>query len=131
MAHMTCNAHLTLFNCRTWANEHRPWQLYQSVFFSLLEKTRFLAATNHCRFRFKAKLYCIEATVVDLCLSMYEWAHFRRAKGTVKLHLRLDHDGYLPDYVQSSRGNVTRHDWLVSSLIQSVILINLMICRMS
>lgn len=87
-----------------YANEHRPWQLYQSVFFSLLDRTRLLAATKKRRFRFKAKLYSIDATVVDLCLSMYEWAHFRRAKGAVKLHMRLDHDGYLPDYAVITDG---------------------------
>ncbi len=91
-----------------YANEHRPWQLYQSVFFSLLDKTRLLAASNNRRFCFKAKLYSIDATVVDLCLSMYEWAHFRRAKGAVKLHLRLDHDGYLPDYCVITNGK--RHE---------------------
>jgi hypothetical protein len=87
-----------------YANEHRPWELYQSVFFSLLDRTRLLAATKKRRFRFKAKLYSIDATVVDLCLSMYEWAHFRRAKGAVKLHMRLDHDGYLPDYAVITDG---------------------------
>ncbi len=87
-----------------YANGHRPWELFQDIFFSLLEKTRFLVATNKRKFRFKAKLYSIDATVIDLCLSMYEWAHFRRAKGAVKLHLRLDHDGYLPDYAVITDG---------------------------
>ena len=81
-----------------YANEHRPWQLYQDVFFSLLDKAKLLASSKKRKFRFKSKLYSIDATVIDLCLSMYEWAHFRRAKGAVKLHMRLDHDGYLPDY---------------------------------
>jgi hypothetical protein len=81
-----------------YVNEHRPWELYQSVFFSLLTKTRLLAATQKRKFRFKNKLYSMDSTTIDLCLSMYEWARFRRAKGAVKLHLRLDHDGYLPDY---------------------------------
>ena len=81
-----------------YANAHRNWTLYQDVFFHLLEKTRLLATTAKRKFRFKAKLYSIDATVIDLCLRMYDWAHFRRAKGAVKLHLRLDHDGYLPDF---------------------------------
>jgi hypothetical protein len=87
-----------------YANEHRPWELYQSVFFGLLEKTRGIAASAGRKFKFKAKLYSIDATVIDLCLSMYEWAHFRRAKGAVKLHMRLDHDGYLPDYALITDG---------------------------
>ena len=87
-----------------YANEHRPWELYQSVFFGLLDKTRFIAANAGRKFKFKAKLYSMDATVIDLCLSMYEWAHFRRAKGAVKLHMRLDHDGYLPDYAVITDG---------------------------
>lgn len=95
-----------------YANEHRPWELYQSVFFALLGRTRSLAATMKRKFRFKAKLYSIDMTVIDLCLSMYEWAHFRRAKGAVKLHLRLDHDGYLPDFAVVTHGK--RHETRVA-----------------
>jgi hypothetical protein len=87
-----------------YANAHRPWELYQSVFFGLLEKTRLVAAHAGRKFKFKAKLYSIDATVIDLCLSMYEWARFRQAKGAVKLHMRLDHDGYLPDYALITDG---------------------------
>jgi len=91
-----------------YANEHRPWELYQSIFFNLLERTKMVASSAKRKIRFKAKLYSIDSTVIDLCLSMYEWAHFRRAKGAVKLHLRLDHDGYLPDYAIITEGK--RHD---------------------
>lgn len=91
-----------------YANEHRPWELYQSIFFGLLERTKVVATNAKRKFRFKAKLYSIDSTVIDLCLSMFEWAHFRRAKGAVKLHLRLDHDGYLPDYALITEGK--RHD---------------------
>jgi hypothetical protein len=91
-----------------YANEHRPWELYQTVFFSLLDKTRAIVDTTKRKFRLKMKLYSIDATVVDLCLSMYEWAKFRRTKGAIKLHLRLDHDGYLPDYAVISEGK--RHE---------------------
>jgi hypothetical protein len=92
----------------SYANTHRPWKLYQDVFFGLLEKTRIVASSLKRKFRFKNKLYSIDSTVIDLCLSMYEWAHFRRTKGAVKLHLRLDHDGYLPDYAVITDGK--RHD---------------------
>ena len=87
-----------------YANEHRPWQLYEDVFFSLLQKAQMLAVTKRRKFKFKAKLYSIDATIIDLCLNMYEWAHFRRAKGAVKVHLRLDHDGYLPDFALITDG---------------------------
>ena len=48
------------------------------------------------KFRFKNKLVSLDSTVIDLCLSMYVWAKYRRTKGAVKLHLVLNHDGYLP-----------------------------------
>ena len=52
--------------------------------------------TGKRKFRFKNKLVSLDATVIDLCLSLFDWAKFRRTKGAVKLHLLLDHDGYLP-----------------------------------
>lgn len=91
-----------------YANEHRPPELYQSVFFSLLHKAQALAAGKKRKFHFKNKLYSIDATVVDLCLNMYKWAKFRTRKGAIKLHLRLDHDGYLPDYAVITEGK--RHE---------------------
>lgn len=56
--------------------------------------------------RFKNKLVSLDATVIDLCLSLYDWAKFRRTKGAVKLHLVLDHDGYLPCFGLITNGKV-------------------------
>ena len=81
-----------------YANEHRPWELFQSVFNGLLAQTVDVAAKHGHKFRFKSKLYSIDSTTIDLCQAMYPWAKFRRKKGAVKLHLRLDHDGYLPNF---------------------------------
>jgi hypothetical protein len=54
-------------------------------------------ATNHKRkFRFKHKLLSIDSTTIALSLTMSDWAQYKRSKGAVKLHLVLDHDGYLP-----------------------------------
>lgn len=77
-----------------YANAHRPWQLYQTVFYQLLARCREVAGPKP--FRFKNKLLSLDATVIDLCAEMFPWAHFRRTKGAVKLHFTLDHDGYLP-----------------------------------
>ena len=79
-----------------YANEHRPWQVFQDVFESVLWRCRNLAKTKKRKFRFKNPLRSLDATVINLCLEMYDWAHFRRAKGAIKLHLLLDHRGYLP-----------------------------------
>jgi hypothetical protein len=59
------------------------------------------------KFRFKNKLVSIDSTTIDLCLSMYDWAHFCRTKGAVKLHLVLDHDGYLPRFAVITNGKVS------------------------
>lgn len=88
-----------------YANEHRPWQLYEKLFYHLLNVCRQQMNCRH-KFRFKNKLLSFDASVIDLCLSMYDWAHFRRTKGAVKLHLLLDHAGYLPEFVNISTGNV-------------------------
>jgi IS4 transposase len=77
-----------------YANAHRPWVLYQRVFYQLLARCQ-QGADSH-RFRFKNKLLSLDMTVIDLCAEMFPWAVFRRAKGAVKLHFTLDHDGYLP-----------------------------------
>lgn len=89
-----------------YANQHRPWQLYQSVFEGLLGRCQGLVASQGGgkRFRFRNRLLSLDASVIDLCLSLYDWARFRRAKGAVKLHLLLDHDGYLPQFAVLSDG---------------------------
>ncbi len=88
-----------------YANGHRPWQLFEKVFYRLF-KTVAEKAVGKKKFRFKNKLVSLDATVIDLCLSLYDWAKFRRTKGTVKLHLVLDHDGYLPCFGLVTDGTV-------------------------
>ena len=88
-----------------YANAHRPWQLYEKVFGGLYERiSREITAPR--KFRFKHKLVSLDASTIDLCLSVFDWAKFRRTKGAVKLHLALDHDGYLPCFVHITDGKV-------------------------
>jgi len=92
-----------------YANEHRPWQLCQTVFDQLLAKCQTLAASQpgtrkKRKFRFKNPLLSLDASVIDLCATMFDWAKFRLTKGAVKLHLLLDHDGYLPSYAVITEG---------------------------
>jgi len=96
----------------SYANNHRPWQLYQQVFFQMLGRCQVLAASQKRKFRFKNRLLSLDSTVIDLCLSTFDWARFRRAKGAVKLHLLLDHDGYLPSFGVVSDGKT--HDVTVA-----------------
>ena len=87
-----------------YANEHRPWELYQTVLANLLQQCEAVAAQQKRKFRFKNKLMSLDASVIDLCASMYDWAKFRQTKGAVKLHLLLDHDGYLPSFAVITPG---------------------------
>jgi hypothetical protein len=87
-----------------YANEHRPAALFEGVFYQLLERCRQFSPKR--KFRFKNKLLSMDATVIDLCLEMFDWAKFRRTKGAVKLHLLLDHDGCLPCFGVITEGRV-------------------------
>ena len=89
----------------SYANKHRPWELYENVFYQLLEKCQ-LQTPGKTKFRFRNKLLSLDATVIDLCVTLFNWADFRQTKGAVKLHLLLDHDGYLPTFAQITEGNV-------------------------
>lgn len=89
----------------SYANGHRPWELFEKVFYGLFEIVA-AKAVGKKKFRFKNKLVSLDSTVIDLCLSMYDWAKFRRTKGAVKLHLVLDHDGYLPCFGIITEGKV-------------------------
>jgi len=92
----------------SYANEHRPWQLFESVFYQVAQQAHQLAARKKRRFRFKNPLLSIDASTIDLCLSVFDWAHFRRKKGAIKLHLMLNHQGCLPGWAWITDGKV--HD---------------------
>lgn len=79
-----------------YANAHRPWQLYQRVFEQLFQRCRQIAPKH--RLRFKNPLLSIDATVIELCASLFDWAHYKQTKGAVKLHMILDHNGLLPSF---------------------------------
>lgn len=88
-----------------YANAHRPWQLYEKVFGQLYTQVSAKVVPTR-KFRFKHKLVSLDASTIDLCLSVFDWAKFRRTKGAVKLHLLLDHDGYLPCFAVITEGRV-------------------------
>jgi hypothetical protein len=87
-----------------YANKHRPHELFKKLFFQMLSKCQPLAPKH--KFRFKNKLYSLDATIIDLCLSMYDWAKFRATKGAVKLHVKLNHAGYLPNFAVITEASV-------------------------
>jgi putative transposase len=88
------------------ANNHRPSAIYERLFYILLDR-------YSCHFKgknrkFKHKLYSVDSTVIDLCLSLFGWAKFRTTKAGIKLHTRLDHDGYIPSFAVIT--NAQTHD---------------------
>ena len=87
-----------------YANEHRSHELFKKIFGFMLSKCQPIAPKH--KFRFKNPLSSIDATVIDLCLSLYDWAKFRTTKGAVKLHVKLNHDGYLPTFMIMTEGKV-------------------------
>ncbi|BBO69850.1 hypothetical protein DSCA_37800 [Desulfosarcina alkanivorans] len=98
----------------SYANAHRPWQMYRDLFYQTLSVCKISGPGKH-RFRFKNKLLSLDSSTISLCLSLFPWAKFRRTKGTVKLHLLLDHDGYLPTYAYVSNGK--KHDVTIARKI--------------
>ncbi len=79
------------------ANNKRPASFFEALFGLMYRRCQPLAPKH--KFKFKNKLFSLDATVVSLCLSLFPWASFRRTKGGIKLHTLLDHGGYLPAFV--------------------------------
>jgi hypothetical protein len=82
------------------ANSQRPASFFEALFALMYRRCQPVAPKH--KFRFKNKLFSLDATVVSLCLSLFPWARFRRTKGGIKLHTLLDHDGYLPAFMAIS-----------------------------
>jgi len=88
-----------------YANAHRPAALFERMFYETLARARSHAPGN--KFHFKHKLLSLDSTVIELCAAVFDWAKFRATKGAVKLHLLLDHDGYLPCYAHITEGRTS------------------------
>jgi hypothetical protein len=89
----------------SYANEHRPWQLYEKLFYQLLGRCQGLEFGKR-KFRFKNRLFSLDASLIRLCASLFDWAKYRQTKGAVKLHLLLDHEGYLPVFACITTGKI-------------------------
>jgi hypothetical protein len=102
----------------SYANANRPAELYEDLLWSVLGHFRSngqLAGGSH-RFRFKNKLVSLDSTTISLCLSLFPWAEFRRAKGGVKVHVMLDHSDYMPAFVAISEAK--KHDVKVAKSLR-------------
>jgi len=88
-----------------YANEHRPWQLYRTVFEELVQVCQAEAKDKKRKFRFRHPLLTLDATVIPVCVSMIEWAKYVKTKGAVKMHMVLDNGTLLPQYAVITEGN--------------------------
>lgn len=95
-------------------NESKPYALYEALFGKLLHRCQKTAPGHD--FRFNNPLYSLDASTIDLCLSVFPWADFRTTKGAVKLHVGLNHAGYLPEFVTVTEGN--RHDVTIGRILK-------------
>ena len=82
-----------------YANQHRSWEIYRDLFTALLTHLRArLPVSAKTPLELPGKLYSLDSTLIDLCAKVFDWAKYRTAKGAVKIHLLLDHDGLLPEF---------------------------------
>jgi hypothetical protein len=88
------------------ANTKRDYRIFEDTFYHLLARCKDLTPKH--RFRFKNPLYTIDATTIDLCLSVFPWAKFRKTKGAIKMHCLYDHSGAFPSFLTVTDGK--RHD---------------------
>jgi len=89
----------------SYANKHRPWEIYRDVFEKLYQRCADEALHRAKRkFRFRNKLLSLDASLIPLCVKTFDWAKYRTGKGAAKLHLLLDHDGYLPKFAVVTEG---------------------------
>jgi len=86
------------------ANNKRPASLYEAVFQKVYQRCRVISPRH--KFKFKNKLYSLDASVIDLSLGAFPWASFRRTKAAVKIHTLLDHSGYLPAFLAITNGKI-------------------------
>jgi len=89
----------TLARC----NEQQPHSLYEDLFKRLLARCQSMAPRNKS-FKLGGKVYLLDASLVELTLSLFPWAKYQKSKGAAKLHVGLDADGYLPAFVDLTEG---------------------------
>jgi putative transposase len=86
-------------------NKDKPYALYEALFGKLLSRCQGIAPGHD--FRFENPLYSLDASTIDLCLTAFPWADFRTTKGAIKLHVGLNHAGYLPEFVTLTEGKTS------------------------
>lgn len=92
----------------SYINKHRDWRIFRDYYFALFSTLSKEVSFQRIKFKGKVKkIFILDATVISLCLSVFDWAKYRQTKGAIKLHMLLDYDGCLPVYMHMSEGNVS------------------------
>jgi hypothetical protein len=84
------------------ANNKRPYQVYEELFYTLLERAQSIAPKH--KLKLNRQLLYLDATTIDLCLKLFPWARFRKTKAAVRLHTLLSADGLLPAFLTITDG---------------------------
>jgi diacylglycerol kinase len=87
-----------------YANQRRPWQLYETVFKELVQVCQCEAREKQRKFRFQHPLLSLDSTVIPVCASMFDWAKYVKTKGAIKVHTVLDNRSVLPQYAVITEG---------------------------
>lgn len=88
----------------SYQNKNRSHELFKEYYFELLQSLGQHPRFKQVKFRIKSKIFLLDSTTISLCLSLFDWAKYKRAKGAVKMHTLLDFDGNLPAYINITNG---------------------------
>jgi hypothetical protein len=89
-----------------YANENRDWRIYCDFAQILIHQARQLYADDDFGLQLQETVYALDATIIDLCLSVFPWARFRKTTGAIKLHTLLDLKGNIPSFIAITEGRV-------------------------
>jgi hypothetical protein len=89
-----------------YANENRDWRIYCDFAQILIHQARQLYANDDFGLQLQETVHALDATIIDLCLSVFPWARFRKSKGAIKLHTLLDLKGNIPSFIAITEGRV-------------------------
>lgn len=88
----------------SYQNKNRSWELFRDYYYQLLGSLGQQVGFKQVKFKIKSKIFFLDSTTISLCLSIFDWAKYKTAKGAVKMHTLLDFDGNLPSYVNITDG---------------------------
>lgn len=88
----------------SYQNKNRDWHLFKDYYYKLLSQLGQQMNIKQSKFRIKSKIFLLDSSTISLCLSLFDWAKYKTAKGAIKMHTLLDYDGNLPAYVNITDG---------------------------